>query len=60
VSRFFDAVVMEMSSLRRWCISVAVVKPIGTSLDATTFSNARDAKTSGLHTFTENFGRFLL
>ena len=25
---------MEMSSERRWCISVAVVKPMGTSLDA--------------------------
>ena len=34
VSSCLEPVVMEMSSERRWCISVAVVKPIGTSLDA--------------------------
>jgi hypothetical protein len=38
VSSCFDPVVIEMSSLRRWCISVAVVKPIGTSLDASASS----------------------
>lgn len=32
VSSCLEPVVMEISSLRRWCISVAVVKPIGTSL----------------------------
>ena len=34
VSSCLEPVVMEMSSERRWCISVAVVKPMGTSLDA--------------------------
>ena len=31
VSSCFEPVVMDISSLRRWCISVAVVNPIGTS-----------------------------
>ena len=34
VSRFLEPVVIEISSERRWCISVAVVKPMGTSLFA--------------------------
>ena len=34
VSRVFEPVVMEINSLRRWCISVAVVNPIGTNLEA--------------------------
>lgn len=34
VSSCLDPVVIEMSSLRLWCISVAVVKPIGTSFEA--------------------------
>ena len=34
VSSCFEPVVIEINSLRRWCISVAVVKPIGTSLEA--------------------------
>jgi len=34
VSRVFKPVVMEINSLRRWCISVAVVNPIGTNLEA--------------------------
>ena len=34
VSSCLDPVVMEISSERRWCISVAVVKPMGTSLEA--------------------------
>ena len=34
VSSCFEPVVMEMSSLRRWCISVAVVNPMGTSFEA--------------------------
>ena len=34
VSSCLEPVVMEMSSERRWCISVAVVKPMGTSLEA--------------------------
>ena len=34
VSSCLEPVVMEISSERRRCISVAVVKPIGTSLDA--------------------------
>lgn len=38
VSSCFEPVVMEMSSLRRWCISVAVVKPMGTSLVASAMS----------------------
>lgn len=38
VSSCLDPVVIEISSLRRWCISVAVVKPMGTSLDASASS----------------------
>lgn len=34
VSSRLEPVVMEMSSLRRACISVAVVNPIGTNLAA--------------------------
>ena len=34
VSSCLEPVVIEISSERRRCISVAVVKPIGTSLDA--------------------------
>ena len=34
VSSCLEPVVMEISSDRRWCISVAVVKPMGTSLEA--------------------------
>ncbi len=34
VSSCLEPVVMEMSSERRWCISVAVVKPMGTSFEA--------------------------
>ena len=34
VSSCLEPVVMEISSERRWCISVAVVKPMGTSLEA--------------------------
>ncbi len=41
VSSCLEPVVMEMSSERRWCISVAVVKPIGTSLDADGLTSQR-------------------
>ena len=34
VSSCLEPVVMDISSERRWCISVAVVKPMGTSLEA--------------------------
>lgn len=34
VSNCFEPVVIDMSSLRRECISVAVVKPMGTSFEA--------------------------
>ena len=44
VSSCLEPVVMEMSSERRWCISVAVVKPMGTSLEAGSDINIRLCK----------------
>ena len=64
VSSCLEPVVMEMSSERRRCISVAVVKPMGTSLEAVYGEGSQ----LGVHlrregrrwcTFSENFCGFL-
>lgn len=38
---------MEMSSERRWCISVAVVKPMGTILEAVEWRRVSGVRGAG-------------